>query len=479
MATTDIPAEIVRAYDIRGTIPDQLNESVARRIGAAFGSWLASRGGHEVAVGHDARASSPTLYEAAIAGLRSVGIGVHTAGLAPTPVIGWAVERLGLDGGLIVTASHNPPEYNGFKLLIDSAQPLWPEEIVEVARTTPVATHECGHRTELDAIGPYLDMLQHRFGQSSGLRVVIDCGHGVTGQTAPSAIAATGATISALRETPQPVSDLAADPQNPDTMRPLARRTVELEAPLGIAWDGDGDRIGVVDHLGRRYEADWLTALLARPLLTRRRAAEVLVDLKTSSSALEDIRRRGGRPISAQTGYSFFRRQMREQRISFGGETSGHIMFGPDYRPDEDAPWIDDGVYAACALLAYLTETDQSLAEAMSPIRPRPVSPELRLPCADADKARVARAIGDWFAERFPSAPIDRSDGARVTLDEGWLHARASNTAPALSLRFEADDVPAYQRIAEQLGEVLALHREVREIECLDEPPLLGPHSLL
>ena len=161
-----------------------------------------------------------------------------------------------------------------------------------------------------------------------------------------------------------------------------------LGADLGIAWDGDGDRIGVLDHLGRRYEADWLTALLARPLLARRPGAEVLLDMKTSSSAIDDIGRRGGQPLSAKTGYSFFRRMMREQRIAFGGETSGHLMFGPEYRAGEHAPWIDDGVYAACALLEYLSETGSTLAEEMSEIEPRPISPELRLPCADAEKAR-------------------------------------------------------------------------------------------
>ena len=479
MPTDGIPTEIVRAYDIRGTTPDQVNTAVAEQIGNAFAQWLLDRGAASLIVGHDTRASSSALYEAAIAGALNAGIDVLAAGLAPTPVIGWAVERDALGGGLVITASHNPPEFNGFKLLADRAQPLLPEEIQHVAGHARRVAAAPGSRTRLDAVGPYLDMLNERFGGATDLRVAIDCGNGATTLTAPLALINSGAQTHAIGTTAKPVQSDAADPQNPDTMRELARVARTIRADLGIAWDGDGDRIGVLDHLGRRYEADWLTALLARPLLSRCPGAEVLLDLKTSSSAIEDVRRHGGQPLTARTGYSFFRRMMREQRIAFGGETSGHIMFGPEYRHDEHAPWIDDGVYAACALLSYLSERGRSLTEEMAEIEPRPISPELRLPCPDAKKARVADQIGDWFAERQPDAQIDRSDGARVSLADGWLHARASNTAPALSLRFEAVDEPAYRRIAEQLHIALMQHSSVSGIDQLEEAPTIGPQPLI
>ena len=477
-----LPAQIVRAYDIRGAVPDQIDETVAWRIGAAFGRWLAQRGAASVAVGRDTRASSPALYESAIDGLRSAGSDVRAAGLAPTPLIGWTVDRERLGGGLIVTASHNPPDYNGFKLLAEEAQPLMPDDIGDVAKLAQLAPRTVGAvgtRSEIDALEPYLDMLRRRFAGAADLRVAIDCGNGTTALTAPRALLNSDARIHAIRVTPRPADDLAADPQNPETMRQLARVVRTLGADLGIAWDGDGDRIGVLDHLGRRYEADWLTALLARPLLDRRPGAEVLLDLKTSSSVIDDIRNRGGRAVSARTGYSFFRRLMRDRGIAFGGETSGHIMFGSGYRADEHAPWIDDGVYAACALLDYLAQTGRSLAEEMAEIEPRPISPELRLPCPDDRKSAVAGAIGDWFAAREAGAQIDRSDGARVMLADGWLHARASNTAPALSLRFEADDEPAYRRIAEQLLTILAAHPQVGGADQLDDPPITGPQPLI
>lgn len=478
MPAEPLPKRIVRAYDIRGTTPDQIDESVARRIGNGFGQWLIARGASAVGVGRDTRGSSPALYESTIEGLLAAGLEVHAAGLAPTPVIGWTVDRLGLGGGIIVTASHNPPEYNGFKLIGEDAQPLLPDEIHAVADSEPGAATRAGLRIEIDAIAPYLDMLRRRFGGLNGVKVAIDPGNGTTALTAPQALSCTGGQVHAIRSTARETSRIAADPQNPETMRELARMTRAVSADLGIAWDGDGDRIGVLDHVGRRYEADWLTALIARPLLDRRPGAEILLDLKSSSSVIDNIRQRGGQAVSARTGYSFFRRTMRERNISFGGETSGHIMFGPDYRTGEHAPWIDDGVYAACALLAYLGKTGRTLAEEMSEIEPRPISPELRLDCPDEAKQKVADAVGHWFGERYPNAHIDRSDGARVHLQDGWLHARASNTAPALSLRFEADNESAYGLLAEQIHAALESHPMVDGVEQLQDPPTVGPQLL-
>jgi len=478
MSSAVLPADIVRAYDIRGTVPEQIDEPVARRVGNAFGQWLVRQGAESVVVGRDARESSPALYESAIEGLRGAGIYVFSAGLSPTPVIGWAVDQLGLGGGLIVTASHNPLEYNGFKLLAEQAQPLLPDEIQEVTRAQLGQAAAIGKRSELDALSPYLAMLDQQFRNTADISVAIDPGNGTAALTAPASLTSMGARVHAIRATPRAAA-VAADPQEPAQLRDLAGVVTAVNADLGIAWDGDGDRIGVLDHLGRRYEADWLTAVLARPLLARRPGAEVLLDMKTSSSVIEDIGRRGGAAVSSRTGYSFFRRAMRERQMSFGGETSGHIMFGPEYRPGEHAPWIDDGVYAACALLSYLSERGRTLAEEMAEIEARPISPELRLPCPDDQKASVAAQIGHWFAERHRDSQIDRSDGARVTIADGWLHARASNTAPVLSLRFEAVDEAAYRRIAEQLHSALSQHASVSGTDQLDEPPIIGPQSLI
>ena len=480
MPSNPLPPEIVRAYDIRGTAPGQIDEAVAHRIGAGFGAWLVQRGAASVVVGRDARESSPSLYEATTAGLQSTGVDVRAAGLCPTPVVGWAVDQLNAGGGLVVTASHNPPEFNGFKLLAESAAPLMPDEIERVAELSAASSStSTGRRIPCDAVGPYLEMLERRFGASTDIRAAIDPGNGAACVTGPRALLAAGAQVHAVRSTPRPADGPAADPQEPASLRTLAGVTCAMSAEVGIAWDGDGDRIGVLDHLGRRYEADWLTAVLARPLLARVRGAEVLLDMKTSSGVVDDIHARGGAPVLSRTGYSFFRRTMRERGLAFGGEASGHIMFGPEYRAGEHAPYIDDGVYAACALLAYLSQRGRSLAEEMSEVPARPISPELRLPCSDSDKFAAADAVGEWFAERYPNARVDHSDGARVALPDGWLHARASNTAPALSLRFEARTESTYRRMAEQLAEALSGIGSVGGIEQLSEPPTVGPQVIL
>lgn len=466
-----LPLETVRAYDIRGLAPEQIDAGAAEWVARGFAGWLGGRGGTSAAVGRDARPTSPELYEAVVDGLTAAGVAVEGLGLCPTPVVGWAVDRLGLGGGLIVTASHNPPEYNGFKLLGAEAVPLLSDQIAAIARGgEPRATARAA-RHDRDIVPDYLEMLAARF-PPSGLRVAVDPGNGVVSRTGPAALAALTRAAHAIHHTVMPQGPHIADPQEPSTMVDLANTVTTLGLDLGIAWDADGDRLGAVDHLGRRYEADWLTALLARPLLERRPGAAVLLDAKASRSAIEDIAAQGGSPQIAPTGYPRFRRRMREQRIAFGGETSGHIMFGDGYLGDERYPWLDDGVYAACALACWLERSGQSLAQAASTIRARPASPELRLPCPDEEKAAVAAAIGDWHADRFT---VDRSDGARINYGDGWAHARPSNTAPVLSLRFEADTIGAYARIREQLSEALAGQPSVGEQERIGAEPLLGP----
>lgn len=413
------------------------------------------------------------LYEAVIEGLTGAGVGVVGLGLCPTPVVGWAVDRLGLGGGLVVTASHNPPEYNGFKLLGPGAVPLLSEEIAAVARGGG-GSFARGRRWERDVAGDYLGMLAGRFART-GLRAAVDPGNGVVSRTGPAALAAVVEGVHAIHHTVMARGAHVADPQEPSTMVDLARTVTTLGLDLGIAWDADGDRIGVVDHRGYRYEADWLAALLARGLLERRPGAAVLLDAKASRSAVEDVRAHGGDARVAPTGYPLFRRRMRAEGIAFGGEASGHIMFGPEYLGGEHYPWLDDGVYAACALVGWLERSGQSLAEAASSIRVRPASPELRLPCPDGEKAKVAAAIGDYHARRFV---VDRSDGARIDYGDGWVHARPSNTAPVLSLRFEADTLAAYERIQELLLAVLERYPGVAERERIAAPPQLGPQRL-
>ena len=299
-----LPPHTIRAYDIRGLAPEEIDAEAAAHVGRGFASWLRRHGGETVAIGHDARPTSSELYGAAIDGLTSAGVVVTALGLCPTPVVGWAVDQLSLGGGMIVTASHNPPTFNGFKLLGPHAVPLRSDDIATVARggtgSRVTARVTRGERRHIDITPDYLEMLSSRFASAAGLRVAVDPGNGVVSLTGPAAVAATGARTHALHHTVLFESGRLADPQEPSTMIDLARTVTTLRLDLGIAWDADGDRIGVVDHRGYRYEADWLVALLARPLLERRPGAPILLDAKASRSAIEDVAAHGGEPASRQ-----------------------------------------------------------------------------------------------------------------------------------------------------------------------------------
>ena len=244
-------------------------------------------------------------------------------------------------------------------------------------------------------------------------------------------------------------------------MEDLSAAVVEHGADFGIAWDGDGDRIGVTDERGLRYEADWLVALLARDLLSRHPGARVLVDLKTSLGPIQDICAHGGEPVLSRTGYSLVRRRMQAEGILFGGEASGHIIFAEDYYG------IDDGVYAACALARFLAADPRPLSAHFASIRRFVTSPEIKLPCPDHAKFRIAEEIAHEFAARFPVLTID---GARVDFGDGWALIRGSNTNPYLSVRIEAESRPRYDAIGRLIWDALRRHPEVALPEGVPAP---------
>ena len=261
-----------------------------------------------------------------------------------------------------------------------------------------------------------------------------------------------------------------------DRLESLAHVLREERADLGIAWDGDGDRVGVVDQEGVRYEADWLTALLARPLLKREPGARILLDYKVSSSVIGNIAQHGGQPALTRTGYSTFRRHMRDEAIAFGGEASGHIVFGDGYQEGQDYPFIDDGVYAACALADYLSRDERPLSAHFADLRPMATSPELRLPCPDERKGPAADAVGEIFSEK--NRLVSTADGARIEFDDGWALVRGSNTNPYLSVRFEAGTLEAYEQIRRELRDAIGRQEGVEISDDFGLPAAVGPQRL-
>ncbi|MCZ6706338.1 MAG: phosphomannomutase/phosphoglucomutase [Chloroflexi bacterium] len=471
MPAPGLNPHIFRAYDIRGIArgrpDDDLSPAIAERIGRAFSTYLRRlRPGTSlrVLVGRDNRPSSPQLYEAVIAGLRASGADVSGIDLAPSPLTYFAAAEGGFDGAVSVTASHNPVEFNGFKLLREEALPLLSEEIQAVGRLVRDDDFETGNGA-LEQARPhdaYVRMLGERFQLGRPLRIVADPGNGVATLTGPPALEAAGADVVPLyAELVEGFPNHIANPQDAATMRDLADRVVAEGADCGFAWDGDGDRFGLVDEGGRRYEADWIVALIARDVLRRHPGTRILVDMKSSRSAIEDIRAHGGVPVLARTGYSTFRRQMRAEGILFGGEASGHIMFGEDY------PCLDDGVYAACVVAKIVADAGEPLSRLFAGMPVYVTSPEVGLPCADAEKFAVAEAVAAEFRDRYE---VSELDGARIEFPDGWAHVRASNTTPALSVRIEAESRERFDAIRSMLWDAISKHSSVTIPEGAAEP---------
>ena len=465
--TPTLNPHIFRAYDVRGVAGDDLTPDVAQLIARAHGSFLRRHFQAEsVIVGRDSRPSSPGLYEAVLAGLRETGLHVTAIGLAPSPLLYYALHHWGLHGGIVVTASHNPVQFNGLKLLREQAMPLLPDEIQDVRRLAQTRDFVAGEAVpppvERDPGPDYLAMLRRRFKLARPLRVVVDPGNGVATLTGPAALQACGAQVVGLyTELLEGFPNHLPDPQEPGSMRDLAARVLAERADLGFAWDGDGDRVGLVDEQGRRYDPDWIAALLARDLLSRHPGASILMDLKSSRSPIDDVRAHGGRPILARTGYSIFRRRMREDGILFGGEASGHMIFAEDY------PVLDDGVFAACAIARIVSAQPRPLSAHFAGMRRYVTSSEIKLPCDDAHKFRIADEIAAAFRDGYQTLEVD---GARVEFPDGWFHLRASNTNPYLSLRIEAETRDRYDAIRDLVWHALAAHPEVTLPEGAAEP---------
>ena len=460
---------IFRAYDIRGIAAEEFTPAVAERLGAAFATYLRRRfDGRRIAVGRDSRPSSPALYDALIAGARGAGVDVTAVGLSPSPVVGFAAAAWGLDGAVNVTASHNPIEFNGAKLVQRGASALLPEEIQEVRRLAESGDldHGRGALDERDPKPEYLALLAERFRLARPLTVVADPGNGVATLTGPEALRRIGCDVIGLyTELLEGFPNHVPNPQDPQTMVQLCAAVQEHAADGGFAWDGDGDRVGMVDERGVRYDADWLVALLARDVLTRHPGARILLDAKTSLSAIRDVRAHGGDPVLTPTGYSLLRRRIEAEKILFGGEASGHIVFAEDYYG------IDDGVYAACAAAKILAAESRPLSAHLAGMQRLVTSPEIMLPCADEAKFRVAAAITERL--RAAAVAVD-ADGTRIDFGDGWALVRASNTNPVLSIRMEAEDRDRYEVIRSRVFQVVTEHPEVTLALDFGEPAPSG-----
>ncbi|UEX79923.1 phosphomannomutase/phosphoglucomutase [Spiribacter halobius] len=433
---------ILRTYDIRGIVGRDLTPETLQLLGRAIGSEAAAHGQETVVVGYDGRESSPELAEALRDGLCATGRRVIDIGRVPTPVMYFATHFLGTHAGVAVTGSHNPPEYNGLKMIV-GGRTLWGEAIQALGRR--IETGELidgdGREERRDVFADYLDRIARDVTLHRPLRVVVDCGNGVAGAVAPEVFRALGCEVEELFcEVDGRFPNHHPDPTVPENLDALVSYVRLQQADVGLAFDGDGDRLGVVDNTGHIIWADRQMMLYARDILTRNPGADIIFDVKCSSRLADVITDHAGVPLMWKTGHSLIKEKLRETGAPLAGEMSGHLFFNDRWYG------FDDATYAGARLLEILSLDPRSSAEVFGELPEGVSTPELRVDLEEGEPPRVIQQLlAD--AEGFEDARVTTIDGLRVDFPDGWGLVRSSNTQPCLVLRFEGNDEAALERI--------------------------------
>jgi phosphomannomutase/phosphoglucomutase len=444
---------IFREYDIRGLAEKDFDREFASLLGKVHGTMVAAQGGTRVAVGRDCRATSDAYAEAVIAGMASAGLQVHDIGVCPTPLMYFSLFHLDLDGGIQVTASHNPSEYNGFKICLGK-DTLYGAQIQDIRGKMERSefTAKPGGRVErCEIIPPYeKHVLADIARLARPLKLVVDAGSGVAGPVAPVLFRRLGCTVWEIACQPDATFPFHhPDPTVPENLTMLIDRVKQERADLGIAYDGDGDRIGVVDEQGHILWGDELLVLFSRDILKRNPNAVIISEVKCSQRLFDDIARNGGQAIMWKAGHSLLKAKMKESQALLAGEMSGHMFFKERYFG------YDDAIYASLRLLEILARARQPLSQLLADLPPSVSTPEIRVDCPDERKFLIAAKATEYFRRHYDVIDVD---GVRVRFADGWGLIRASNTQPALVLRFEAQS-------AAKLGEYRTLvEQKLREL---------------
>ncbi len=432
--------EVFRAYDVRGVVEKQLDHEFAQLLGRAIGTWVIRKGGRKLLVGRDIRPSGIWLQRALTDGLLVSGIEVTDIGITPTPVGYWAIGKLGMDGAVQITGSHNPPEYNGFKITAMGGS-LHGDAIQELADLIENNDFEEGHGTlaKQEVIHRYIEDLSSILKPTtSPFKVVLDGGNGTAGLTAPLLYKALGYEVEELYCDPDgEFPNHHPDPTVEENLEDLKKKVVETRADLGISFDGDADRLGVVTPEGRVIWGDYLLAFFARDILKDQPGATIIGEVKCSKSVYDDIKENGGNAIMWKAGHSLIKAKMKEENALLAGEMSGHIFFAHRYYG------FDDAVYAGARLMEILSSAPRPLSEMARELDTMVATPEIRMDCAEEYKFELVRRMTDRFrVKEIVDGDIEviDIDGVRVEWSDGWGLVRPSNTQPILVLRFEAKD---------------------------------------
>lgn len=442
---------ILREYDIRGIFGKTLTERDAFAVGACFGSIIKEEGDQTVCVGYDGRKSSPMLAENVISGARDAGIDVINIGLNATPTLYYATTVLEAGGGIMVTGSHNASQYNGFKFMLGS-KPFWGADIVGLGQRAEVAnfTRGSGGISTKAIRESYVARLMGDFRSVKGLKVAWDAGNGALGPAMTQLTSCLPGVHILLNE--EVNGDFPAhhpDPTIPENLIQLQEIVRKEKCDLGIAFDGDGDRIGVVDGLGRILWGDQILAILARDMLEELPGATIIADVKASQALFDEVIRLGGHPVMSPTGHSVIKSKMAELKAPLAGEMSGHIFFADRYYG------YDDALYAALRLVDIVARADNSLATMRNTLPQMVNTPEIRFDVPEDRKFAIAQEVQERL--RQSSASVSTIDGVRVQTHEGWWLLRASNTQNALVMRCESQTESGLTKMKGMVSEQLRL----------------------
>ena len=437
---------IFREYDIRGIVGEQLTDETVATLAQAIGTFFRQNGAKRIAIGYDARASSPGFCELLTRGLNETGCDAVLIGMMPTPVLYHTAFTKDVDGGVMITGSHNPPDHNGFKICLgkDTLFGSQIQEIKEIAllaetraetrvsTSVPLADTNAGTIENIEVLDDYCRDIVSRIDLGTRkLKAVIDAGNGMGGVTAVPVYRELGIEMIELFTDPDSTfPNHHPDPTVTENLQDLIAAVRDNAADIGIAFDGDGDRIGVVDETGRIIWGDELMILFSREILAKTPGSTIIAEVKCSQTLFDDIEKHGGKPVMWKAGHSLIKAKMKETNAALAGEMSGHIFFADRFYG------FDDATYAGARLLEILSKTDKPLSALLADLPKTFSTPELRIDCPDETKFDVVAKIAEYFAHDHQVITID---GARILFSHGWGLVRASNTQAILVLRFEAD----------------------------------------
>ena len=434
--------QVFREYDIRGIVDDDFTDDFVVNLGRGYATMLHRAGKHKITLGRDCRLSSPRLHNLLLEGLLSAGIDVIDVGIVPTPLLYFSVLHWKMDGGAMITGSHNGAEYNGFKLGVGPAT-IFGSEIQQLADIIEKRDfHKSAHKGALNEVAilpEYADFIRANIMIRPGLKVAVDGGNGCGGVVAEPLMQELGANTYGIHiEMDGRFPNHHPDPTVEDNMRDLIAEVAKRKADIGIAYDGDADRVGAVDENGRIVWGDELMVAFSRAILKEQPGAAIIGDVKCSQRMYDDITNHGGRAIMWKTGHSLIKSKLKEEHAALAGEMSGHMFFADRYFG------FDDAIYASFRLLEIISREGKGLAQILSDLPRSFFTPEIRIDCPDNKKFSVVKHAAEYFSKHYNVIAID---GARVKFANGWGLVRASNTQPALVTRYEASDQKSLDEI--------------------------------